>query len=563
MKKVLIMRPIVTALISALVLQGCATQGQGGVSSIGESLKQTFNNDDPCANSKRNIGIAAGAITGAVIGAVVSGDKNRGLGVIIGALAGSGIGGLIGHEIDNRQCEISKVQKKYAADIQMTPLTAETPAPIVSQTDTNGKQKALISQPQQNLGLSVSVVDNLEKSQFASNSADLQPGAKAMFSEIAHTYALPKDETNKELAEALKSRHVLLIGHTDDTGNSKLNAELSERRAKVVARLFKDAGVPEGQIFYQGAGETLPIADNSTEEGRTKNRRVEIVDLNDETSFKTYLANRRPDTTFYRPDSNPRQVASEDKRMSREQRSSKSVASTSKPNKSKTGSSVTATAQASSSPTTPSTTVASVAPSAQQKNKVSGKILDFGGKQFSSSAAKVNAGDLVPTSHSFSLISEAQASDIGRIETCNVDRPRNSGLVKSLKDGSEYKTSEFMPGMYGRTWYDMVGGNMVVLNKVSVLREGAVPANKPELKVYSNYKSTGKDPKPDVFLNPDVNTYQTSNGLLYRVFANGDHGVQCMDILIPLENVHTAKDGKLVYGNGAEFVSDFKPKIKN
>jgi len=558
------MRPIVTALISALILQGCATQGQnGGKGSISESFKQTFNNDDPCANSKRNIGIAAGAITGAVLGAVVSGDKNRGLGVILGALAGSGIGGLIGHEIDNRQCEISKVQKKYGVDIQMTPLTAETPSPSASKANSNGNQKTQTSQQQQSLGLSVSVVDNLEKSQFASNSADLQPGAKAMFSEIAHTYALPNDDANKKLADALKSRHVLLIGHTDDTGSSKLNAELSEKRAKVVAKLFKDAGVPEGQIFYQGAGETLPIADNSTEEGRTKNRRVEIVDLNDETAFKTYLANRRPDTTFYRPDEKPRQVASEDKRTSPEQRPSSSVASSSKPKKSKAGSSVVASAQTSSSSTAPSTTVASIASTVQQKNKTSAKTLDFGGKQFSSSAAKVNAGDLVATNHSFSLISEAHASDMGRIETCNVDRPRNAGLVKSLKDGSEYKTSEFLPGMYGRTWYDMVGGNLVVLNKVSVLREGAVPANKPELKVYSNYKSNNKDSAPDVFLTPDVNTYQTTNGLLYRVFANGDHGVQCMDVLMPVDNARAAKDGKLVYGNGAEFVSDFKPKIKN
>lgn len=91
-----------------------------------------------------------------------------------------------------------------------------------------------------------------------------------------------------------------------------------------------------------------------------------------------------------------------------------------------------------------------------------------------------------------------------------------------------------------------------------------MPGNKPELKVYSNYKSSNRDQTPDVFINPDVNTYQTTNGLLYRVFANGDHGIQCMDILMPVSNATVAKDGKLIYGNGAaEFVSDFKPKIKS
>jgi hypothetical protein len=344
-----------------------------------------------------------------------------------------------------------------------------------------------------------------------------------------------------------------LIGHTDDSGSSQLNADLSERRAKAVAKLFKDAGVPEGQIFYQGAGETLPMADNKTPEGRAKNRRVEIVDLNDETSFKAYLANRRPNTAYYRPVEKVQSNISNTQSKQADEKTSVVVASVAN-KKSK----------ASESVALPSTKVAAQSKITAQKSKVSGTMLDFAGKPFSSSEAKVNAGELItPKKHTFSLISEANASDITRIETCNVDRPRNAGLVKSLKDGSEYKTTEYLPGLYGRTWYDMVGGNLVVLNKVAVLRDGVVPANKPELKIYSNYKSGGKDPMPDISLTPDVNTYQTSNGIVYRVFANGTQGVQCLDVLMPLENVKSAKEGKLVYGNGAEFVSDFKPKIKN
>lgn len=542
------MRPISMALISVFALQGCVTTGGEKPSSVSETFKNTFNNDDPCANSKRNIGIALGAIGGAIVGGLASGDKNKTAGILIGALAGGAIGGLIGNEIDHRQCEISKVQKKYDADIKMTPLATTAPDTSAAQT---GKTQAAAtpSAQQRNIGLSVSVIDKEGKPQFASASADIQPEARSMFSEIAQKYVVQKDD--KKLAEAVKNRHILLIGHTDDTGSSQLNADLSERRAIAVAKLFKDAGIPESQIYYQGAGETLPMADNSTPEGRAKNRRVEIVDLNDEAAFQTYLDNRRPNTAFYRPAEGTKTAKTVVKSVEAQSVTQSAVAETS------TKKSKKAPAVAAKKPV--AIVAAATSPAAVRPSN----YLDFGGKPFSTSDAKINTGGIIPKSEGFALISSAQASDIGRIDTCNVDRPRNAGLVKSLKDGSTYKTSDYLPGLYGRSWYDMVGGNLVLLNKVAVLRDGAMPANKPEFKVYSNYKSGGKDPAPDVFLVPDVNTYQTSNGLLYRVFANGDHGVQCMDILMPLENSKAARDGRLVYGNGAEFVSNFKPKMKN
>ncbi len=565
------LKPVAIALASALALQGCATTGPTGEKrTLGENFKETFNSDAPCSNSKRNVGIALGAAAGIAIG-IMSGDKNTLTRAVIGGVIGAGLGGLIGNEIGNRQCEISKIQKKYDAEIKMTPLSVplEDKDKTSPSMTVNGKPVQMFAEnDKQDVGLSVSIADKEGHAQFDSNSDAIQQEARAMFLEIAKTYANPEKHTEaktnqekKDMDKAFSDRRVLLIGHTDDTGSSKHNAELSERRAKAIAKLFKEAGVPEDKIFYQGTGETMPIAGNDTPEGRAKNRRVEIIDLTNDTAFQMYLNNRRPNTAFYRTaeksTATPEAAATDEKHSGVE---SKTVAAadTRKSKKSKTISKAPAASQS------PTVTTQAETPVVQPQAKVAGRMLDFGGKPFSPVAAKVAAGELVPAKESsFSLISEAHASDMGRIQTCNVDRPRNAGLVKSLKDGSEYKTAEFLPGMYGRTWYDMVGNNLVVLNKVSVLREGAVPANKPELKVYSNYKSNGKDPAPDVLQNPDVNAYQTSNGLLYRVFANGDHGVQCMDILMPLENVHSAKDGKLVYGNGAEFVSDFKPKIKN
>lgn len=538
-------RPLVAALISVIALQSCATHDKNGKKlSIPESFKETFDSDDPCSNSKRNVGIALGAVAGAAIGTMVSGDGNKAVAIAVGALAGSGIGALIGREIDNRQCEISKIQKKYNADIEMNQLA------VIQPNSATRNDKSITPNQTQNVGLSVSVMDKDNKPQFASNSSDIQPESKAMFAEISQKYTLPKGDNSKELYEAVKTRRILLIGHTDDGGSSQLNANLSERRAKAVAKVFKDSGVPENMIYYQGAGETLPIADNSTPEGRAKNRRVEIVDLNDEGSFKTYLENRRPVTAFYRPN--------ESVKASNSNISPKNV----KPEVNKSSVKTEPVETASTENKQGSAKRIAQSTSVKSKKPTATNIIDFSGMPFSIAQAKLNSGEII-TSKKFSLISTANASDISRIETCNIDRPRNTGAVKSLKDGSEYKTVDYLPGLYGRSWYDMVGGNLVVLNKVAVLRDGALPANKPELKVYTNYKSASKNPKPAISQTPEVNSYQTSEGIVYRVFVNGDRGVQCMDILMPLKNENTAKQGKLIYGNGAEFVSDFKPRIRN
>lgn len=564
------LKPLPIILITALSFQGCATKGPNGESrSFKETFKETFNSDDPCSNSKRNVGIALGA-AGGVLVAVLTGDKNSLGRAVVGGIIGAGLGGLIGHEIGNRQCEISKIQKKYDAEIQMTPLAVPVENDKKSgstQTTSNGSNpQTLANNKTQDIGLSVAVVDKAGGMQFESDSDVLQPKAREMFLEIAKTYTNPEkmfeakaDKEKKDIEKAFNDRRILLVGHTDDTGSTLHNAELSERRAKVIAKLFKEAGVPEDKVFYQGAGETMPVADNDTPEGRAKNRRVEILDLSNEQVFDMYLVNRRPNTAYYRSVAKVNSVSSTpaavETAMNVEAPLPAAVSNTSK----KTKAAVTTNKKTSKSST--------VQASAQPKQRAASgeRFIDFEGKPFSENLALVSTG-MVETkkSSSFSLISEARASDMQSISTCNVDRPRSSGAVKSLKDGLAYKTAEYMPGMYGRTWADMVGKNLVVLNKVSVLREGLVPGNKPELKVYSNYKSNNRDQTPDVFINPDVNTYQTTNGLLYRVFANGDHGIQCMDILMPVSNATVAKDGKLIYGNGAaEFVSDFKPKIKS
>jgi OOP family OmpA-OmpF porin len=67
-----------------------------------------------------------------------------------------------------------------------------------------------------------------------------------------------------------------VVGHTDSTGPEEYNEQLSLRRATSVKNYMVEQGVDAGIIDVSGKGETMPIADNSTREGRAQNRRVEI-----------------------------------------------------------------------------------------------------------------------------------------------------------------------------------------------------------------------------------------------------------------------------------------------
>ncbi len=69
---------------------------------------------------------------------------------------------------------------------------------------------------------------------------------------------------------------VLIEGHTDRVGSESLNQKLSEKRAMAVVTALREHGISADRMTAVGYGETQPIADNSTPEGRSENRRVEI-----------------------------------------------------------------------------------------------------------------------------------------------------------------------------------------------------------------------------------------------------------------------------------------------
>ncbi len=101
---------------------------------------------------------------------------------------------------------------------------------------------------------------------FATDSAEIQPDSRPTLDEIAE---LLGNEPDLDL---------LVVGHTDNQGAFEYNIDLSTRRAESVTEaLVADYGVDRRRLRPWGVGYTAPVASNATEDGRARNRRVELV----------------------------------------------------------------------------------------------------------------------------------------------------------------------------------------------------------------------------------------------------------------------------------------------
>lgn len=131
----------------------------------------------------------------------------------------------------------------------------------------NSKDKCPSSptgRPVDNYGCTLDTEYKLERVNFEFDSAKLTAGSTASLNEAAKIMTRHAD---------LK---IEIAGHTDSQGNDTYNQGLSERRAQAVADYLIANGANAANIFVKGYGESDPIADNATTEGRAANRRVEL-----------------------------------------------------------------------------------------------------------------------------------------------------------------------------------------------------------------------------------------------------------------------------------------------
>ena len=101
--------------------------------------------------------------------------------------------------------------------------------------------------------------------EFETGSATIRPASYKMLDEIFESAVV---------AEGLK---LGVYGHTDNSGSDDVNIPLSEKRAAAVKEYLLGKGLKAGRVETKGYGSSKPVSDNSTADGRSRNRRVEIV----------------------------------------------------------------------------------------------------------------------------------------------------------------------------------------------------------------------------------------------------------------------------------------------
>ncbi len=173
-----------------------------------------------------------GAICGGILGAglAVATDNNP----LVGAAIGAGAGALVGVQLDKQEAEL---RAQLDDDVRIE----------------NTGDRLILTMPQDIL--------------FDVDSFTVNTALRDDLGKVASSVNAYPDTT------------VQVLGHTDNTGSADHNQTLSERRANAVADVLMDGGVAFGSIDAIGRGEDQPLVSNLNEDGRSQNRRVEIVIL--------------------------------------------------------------------------------------------------------------------------------------------------------------------------------------------------------------------------------------------------------------------------------------------
>jgi len=175
-----------------------------------------------------SIGAGAGGVIGAFIGKSAG---NTALGAIIGGAVGGTAGAFIGRSMDKQAAELKQAIPGATIIRQGEAIVVKFDSGILFDTD----------------------------------KADLKTEAQSNLTNLA--VSLQKNPYT----------NVLVVGHTDNSGEEEHNIDLSIKRAEAVKAFIAAASIDQSRLTTQGKGDKEPIADNKTVEGRAQNRRVEIV----------------------------------------------------------------------------------------------------------------------------------------------------------------------------------------------------------------------------------------------------------------------------------------------
>lgn len=193
------------------------------------------------ANNKQKggvIGAGAGAVLGAILGNNLGKGGNGELGAVIGGVVGGGAGVLIGNKMDKQAQKIEE----------------EIPGAKVERVD-NGI---------------VLTFDEGSGVYFDTNKFNINAASETSLKKLIAVF------------QEYPDTNLLVVGHTDSQGAEDYNFTLSKNRANAVTNYLTSKGVSGSRLTTNWFGETQPLHDNNTAEGRAKNRRVNIAILPNE-----------------------------------------------------------------------------------------------------------------------------------------------------------------------------------------------------------------------------------------------------------------------------------------
>ena len=175
------------------------------------------------------VGGGSGAVLGAGVGALMGGGKGAAVGAGVGAAVGAGTGALIGNYMDRQEKALKEV-KSAKVERQGDKLVVKFASAIL----------------------------------FDTNKAELKSASRNDLAEFA------------KVLKEYKDTDLIVEGHTDNTGKKAHNQKLSVARAESVISFLENEGVARSRLTGRGFADDMPVAPNSTADGRQQNRRVQI-----------------------------------------------------------------------------------------------------------------------------------------------------------------------------------------------------------------------------------------------------------------------------------------------
>ncbi len=221
----LLRKETLALLTAAALLDGCAQSAQQAASGATNTQK----------------GVAIGALAGAALGNLI-GKKTKS--TVIGAAAGAALGGAIGYSLDKQAAEVAKSLETQVNTNPNAEATSDADI-IVTKTDRYVK------------------ITFRDKMMFPTNSDQLTPTARYKIQKLVGVL--------RNYPQTI----IQVVGHTDNRGSYSYNQLLSKKRARTVANMLIQAGIPN-PIYEKGCSYAKPVVPNTSPANMALNRRVEI-----------------------------------------------------------------------------------------------------------------------------------------------------------------------------------------------------------------------------------------------------------------------------------------------